>query len=303
MCMRFGILVLVGTLCSSRLGYAQSQGCVDSAPSLRAPVQETKIKTISVEFDAESPLSEAFRVQAAKGIRQQEFRVTPDQGDSDWVNQAMQPIEDALRDQGYFKASVEATPHLVRALPSEKHYVLAVKIETGPKYYLGKLRFANADPDGPSLVFADDFLRQQMPLKEGELFDVSKIREGLDAIMRLYGSKGYIDATPEPDTTIDESGSRIDLLIKVDEQKPYRISKIEVLGLGPATQKYLRIPQETGDVFNSILWRDFFKDNGPHLPADASPNKNLRMRRNVRDATLEFTFDFRPCSSTQALDE
>lgn len=296
--MRFGILVLVGTLCSSCPMYAQSQGCVDSAPSPRVPVQETKITIISVEFDAGSPLSEAFRVQAAKGIQQQEFRVTPEQGDSDWVNQAMQPIKDALRDQGYFKASVEATPYLVRALPSEKHYVLAVKIETGPKYYLGKLRFANADPDGPSLGFADDLLRRQMPLKEGELFDVSKIREGLDAIGRLYRARGYIDITPVPETTVDEERSRIDLLIKLDQQQQYTIAKIAFLGLDSVTQNQLKVPQEIGDTFDPALWKKFFEENKPKLPPDAAWDKNKRVFRNNANGTIEIALDFRPCPKT-----
>jgi outer membrane protein assembly factor BamA len=301
-CLRLGILLLLGTLCCSRLASAQSQGCVESAPVPRDPALETKITIMSAEFDAESPLSEALRVQAAKTIQQQEFWNTPDEGDSDWVNQAIQPIRDALRDQGYFKASVEATPYLVRALPTEKHYVLAVKTETGPKYYLGKLRFANADPDGPSLVFADDLLRQQMPLKEGEVFDVSKIREGLDAIGRLYGSRGYIDATPEPDTTIDEKDSRIDLLIKLDQQPRYKIRKMGFLGLDPNTQNQLKLPQEIGEPFNSLLWKNFFEENKAYLPVNASPEKNLQIMRNNKDAIVDIVLDFRSCPKASPFD-
>jgi outer membrane protein assembly factor BamA len=257
---------------------------------------------MSVEFDAESPLSEALRVQAAKRIQQLEFWIIPDEGDSDWVNQAIQPIRDALRDQCYFKASVEATPYLVRALPTEKQYVLAVKTETGPKYYLGKLRFANADPDGPSLVFADDLLRQQMPLKQGEPFDVSKIREGLEAIERLYGSRGYIDVTPEPESTVDEERLRIDLLIKLDQQPRYTIRKMEFLSLDPNTQNHLKLPQEIGEPFNSVRWRNFFEENKAYLPAKASPEKNLQIIRNNKDAIVDIVLDFSSCQKTSPFD-
>jgi outer membrane protein assembly factor BamA len=253
---------------------------------------------MSVEFDAESPLSEALRVQAAKRIQQQEFWITRDEDDSDWVNQAIQPIRGALRDQGYFKASVEAIPYLVRALPTEKHYVLVVKTETGPKYYLGKLRFANADPDGPSLVFADDLLRQQIPLKQGEPFDVSKIREGLDAIVRLYGSRGYFDAIPEPQTTIDEEKLRIELLIKLDQQQQLTIAKIGFQGLDPKVQNELKMPQEIGNVYDPVLWKNFFEENKLKLPPDAAWDKNKRVSRNAADGTIEITLDFRPCPKT-----
>jgi len=298
--LRLGILVLLTNLCSSHLLLAQSQACADSA-SPPAPVQETKISIVDVEFHGENPLSDALRAKLAKSIKQDHLWVTPGKSDSSWIDGAIYPVRETLNNQGYFKASVEGTPYLVRALPAERLYVLSVVVESGPKFKLGKMHFATASET--PLVFPEALLRQQVPMQEGEVFNVSKIREGLEAIGRLYGSKGYIDATPVPETTIDEEGSRVDLMIKVDEQNPYHISKIEVLGLGPAAQKHLSVPQETGDVFNLILWRDFFKDNGPHLPADASQDKNLRIRRNVDNGTLDITFDFRACPSTQAFDE
>src|SRR5439155_12811812 len=290
---RLGILAILAISCSSPLLFAQSQPCVNTDSSSNVPTQKTKITIVGVEFQSENPLSDAQREEHAKLIQQQDLWTTTEESDSSRVNQALNSMRDALRERGYFRTNVEGTPYLVLAQPSERRYMLAVTIESGPQYRLGHVRFASAS--NSSLVFPEALLRQQVQPQEGDLFDVSKIRDGLEAIGRLYGSKGYIDATPEPDTTIDESGSRIDLLIKVDESKPYRISKIEVLGLGPAAQKYLHVPQETGHVFNTILWQGFFKDNGPHLPADASPDKNLRIQRNVGNSTLDITLDFRPC--------
>jgi outer membrane protein insertion porin family len=295
------MLLLLGTLCSSCLAYAQSQVCVDGAPQRHATVQETKISIIGVEFQGENPLSDELREQLTRAIRLHDLWTTPEKPDSTWVDEALYPIREALQSEGYFKTDVDGAPYLVRALPTEKHYVLAVKIETGPKYYVGKLRFTNADPDGSSLIFADDLLRQQVPLKEGELFDVSKIRKGLEAIRRLYGSRGYIDATPEPDTTIDEKEPRIDLLIRLDQQQRYHIAKLEFLGLATTAQKSVTAPQEIGDPFNRALWENFLEANKAHFPPDASPDKNMRVLRNVSNATVDVTLDFRPCPKTQAL--
>jgi len=47
--------------------------------------------------------------------------------------------------------------------------------------------------------------------------------------MRLYNTKGYIDMVPSPETDIDETDSRIDLTIKIDEGSPYQIGSIEIL--------------------------------------------------------------------------
>lgn len=299
--MRLGILVLLTNLCSSHLLLAQSQACADSASLPPTAVQETKISIVDVEFQGENPLSDALRAKLAKSIQQDHLWVTPEKSDSSWTDGVIYPIREALNKQGYFKASVEGTPYLVRALPAERLYVLSVVVESGPKFKLGKMRFASASET--PLVFPEALLRQQIPMQEGEVFDVSKIRDGLDTIGRLYGSKGYIDATPEPDTTIDEEGSRIDLLIKVDQQQPYRIAKATFLGWGADAQDEPKLPQKNGDLFNSALWQDFFKDNKTLLPPDASPEKNMQIQKNVPAATLDITFDFRPCPETDQFDQ
>jgi len=206
-------------------------------------------------------------------------------------------MRDALRERGYFRTNVEGTPYLVLAQPSERRYVLAVTIESGPQYRLGHLRFASAS-DSP-LVLPEALLRQQVQLQEGDLFDVTKIRGGLEAIGRLYGSKGYIDATPEPETTIDEKNSLIDLLINVDEQKPYRIAKLEFVGLPTKTQSELTPPQQIGDFFNPALWRAFFKSNMTRLPPGSSLDRNMPVSRDTVNGTVDIMLDFRQCPKSE----
>jgi outer membrane protein assembly factor BamA len=298
---QWAVILLLASLSLSRPTSAQSQGCVDSAAILRTPAQETKISIVGVEFQDGIPLSSALRTQLAADIQQQELRVTQEETDSSWIDEALNPTRDALRNQGYFIASVEGIPHLVRALPAERLYVLRVTVESGPKFNLGKMRFTNASET--PLGFPDTLLRQQFHLQEGGVFDVSKIRDGLQAIRKLYGSKGYIDATAEPDTTIDEENSRIDLLIKVDEEQAYHIGKITFLGMDNQPQAELRLPQKTGDPFNPALWENFLRDNKLHLSPDESPARYMQFQKNVRDGTLFVTFDFRLCPKTEPFDE
>jgi len=297
-CSQFGMLVLLATLFSCPPLRAQSAGCADIASPSPVSAQKTKISITGVEFESGSPISDTLRAQLAKDIQEQEQWATPEESDSSWIDEAVSPVRDSLRNQGYFKAVVEGTPYLVRALAAEKLYVLRVTVDSGPKFMLGNIRFTTAS--GTPLVFSEALLRQQFQLQDGGLFDVSKIRDGLEAIGRLYGSKGYIDATPEPDTTIDEKDSRIDVLIKVDEQKPYRIAKIEFLGLGTKTRNELSAPQQVGDFFNPALWHTFFKANKPLLPPDSSPSRNMPVSRDTTNGIVDITLDFRSCPKTEA---
>ena len=139
-------------------------------------------------------------------------------------------------------------------------------------------------------------------MQEGDLFDVTKIRQGLASISRLYGSKGYIDATPEPGTTIDEKASPIDLLITVDEGQPYRMVELKFLGLGTKTQNELSAPQQIGDFFNPALWRTFFKDNMTRLPPGSSPERNMPVSRDAVNGTVDIMLDFRQCPKSERVD-
>jgi outer membrane protein assembly factor BamA len=300
-CLRFGILVLLGTVCLSGPGYTQSQPCAETNPLPSAPSQGTKISIVNVEFQGENPLSDAQREELIKHIRQLDRGTTPEEPDSAWVDDALYPVKDALRNEGFFKVSVVGAPYLIRAMATEKLYVLRVTVESGPQYRLGQLRFASASSTPP--VFPEALLRKQFQLQDGDVFDVSKIREGLEAVGSLYGSKGYIDATSEPDTTVDVKSSRIDLLIKVDQQQSYRLAKTRVRSLDASPQNELKLPQEIGDIFNPALWRDFFKENKLRFPSGVSLNRNMRTIRNTKDATLRVILDFRACPQNQPSDD
>jgi outer membrane protein assembly factor BamA len=300
MCLRLGIAVLLATLSLPHLMRAQSQACVDSAPSSRVQDQETKINIVGIEFHGENPLSDALRARLANDIQHSNLNAVSEDPDSSWVDEATQPIRSVLQEQGYFKNSVVGTPYLIRAEAHERRYVVRVEIESGPKYRLGKLGFASVS--GSPLVFSGALLKQHISLQVGDVFDVSKIRQGLDSISKLYGARGYIDATVEPDTEIDDDSLRIDLIIRVDEERPYSVGRIEIQGLDTKAQNKLKVPQESGDIFNFELWENFFRDNQHHLPLGASLDKNLRMQRNFSDSTVDIILDFRPCPKTRLED-
>ena len=144
-------------------------------------------------------------------------------------------------------------------------------------------------------VFPSDQLRDQFLLQHGEVFDAPKIRQGLESIAKLYGSKGYIDATPEPDTAIDEKNGIINLVIKVDEEKQYRVRMVETYGLDPETERLLKSRLGPGQVFDSVtLWK-FFDEHKAALPQDVLLNDAIQVRRDVGSASVDLIVDFRHC--------
>jgi len=201
----------------------------------------------------------------------------------------------ALRETGYFHANVAAEGQVKNGDAISQHVELSLHIEEGPRYHLDSIQFRSAST---SLVFPFEILRAQIALRDGAIFDVSKIREGLESLWRFYSAHGYIDCTPEPQTEIDEDSGSISLIIILDQQKQYRIGKVEVWGPDHAKEKLLQSKWKTGAIFSARRLDAFINDNKTILPADAT-REDAVVLRNVREGTVDLKFDFRVCPQAQ----
>jgi outer membrane protein assembly factor BamA len=284
--LRRALLTLLAIPISPCLLCAQSPECVDHSSTVSPTSHEIKITLVGVEFRGESPLSREVRAQVVDKIRQSKFVASPEDSDKDWVNKLTElTILETLREQGYFTAYTEITPYLVRAESRERFYAISIAIESGPQYHLSEIHIVN------STLFSPTELRKQIQLSLGDVFDVSKIRQGIETISGMYVSKGYIDVAVEPQTNVDESKG-IDLVLILDEGKQYRVGTVQILGLSTTAENLLRSLLVPGQVFDSHSLRDFLKKNKSLLPIDY---KDINIRRNSNDGTVDIVLD-RRCS-------
>jgi len=288
---RFSTLVLIASQAFLARSPAQSSACRDDVSSQQKP--EIRVIVDAVEFHGENAFSEGERTARTEEIKKTDF-LTSTVANDDWAKEVAEvPIRGALQDKGYFRVFAQSTPYLVRAEERELHFVLRLDIESGPQFRLGDVRLVNKDDS--SLAFSETLLRQQLELRQGDLFDVSKVRKALENLTRLYGAKGYIDMVAEPETRIDNADSRIDLVLKIDEGKSYRISEIELPASGREANKQFKLPQSIGDTFDPALWYGFFTDNQSRLPPGASVDTNMKVRRNSRESTVQIMLDLSSC--------
>jgi hypothetical protein len=302
---RFGFLTLFAGQALVVPLFAQSDACPPSttAQTDQSAAQhnsESDVIIDTVEFRGANPLSDAQQSKLIGQIQKLPLSKTSAEADGEWAEYAAESIREELQDAGYFRALVVPKPFLIRAGKLELHYALRIVIEDGPRYRLGDIHF-KSDGDA-SLTFEESLLRQQLDLKSGDYFDVSKIRRTLEQLIKLYESKGYIDMVPEPETQITDEDSRIDLTIKINEGSPYRIARIEVLGVGAQRAQDLHLPQSAGEIFNPALWLEFFENNHSELGGGPRPYPNMHEGlRNTVNHTVNLALDFRTCLGTPAV--
>jgi len=255
------------------------------------------------EMDSSGPGEgqEAPITNASQGQHQLKKRLSAESqvlsGGPSWLRVVQEvPIRNAWQERGYFRVQTSAESQVLSQDSASQHVSITVHVNEGPQYRLGEVEFRSAeDPPPAPELFSPDELRQQIPLREGDLFNVDKIREGLDALRRLYLSKGYIDFTASPIISVDDA-QQISIVFELDPQKQFRVSTIEILGLDITLESLLRSQIRPGDIFDATLINNFYKDHKSALPPNASPaDADNEVRRNVKDGTVDIKLDFRPC--------
>jgi hypothetical protein len=170
----------------------------DAKVVLEDDTPHRKVIIESIQFDRPIHLPEDVVAQIVAEANQHDLN-TDRPG---WVEELAEiGLRGAWQDRGYFKVMVAAEAHSLGSDSVEERFLVTAHVDEGLQYHLGDLQFV----DGTGIPEAE--LRGVFPLRGGELFNVSLVRKGIEALTKLYGSRGYIDFTTVPDTDVDNATS------------------------------------------------------------------------------------------------
>ncbi|MEZ5393606.1 MAG: outer membrane protein assembly factor BamA [Bryobacterales bacterium] len=233
-----------------------------------------KVKTGKVEFEGNTVLSDRTLKRSMKALKPigipksllfenlfaKTFDVRKLEADKELVRNEYQK-------QGYFRASVPThdlemvDKEAYRLFPvpfiwkkTKKRADVTMHVEEGRQYNLGRLSFTDVELfRTPESVLAPVFQMQK-----GDVFDVEKLRKGLENLKKLYGEFGYIDFVAEPSFEFRdaEDPALIDLNLTVDEGRQFFVRRINFSGNDTTRDKVIRreLLLDEGDMFNTRLW-------------------------------------------------
>jgi len=181
--------------------------------------------------------------------------------DSSKLEEDTERVRSAYQDKGYANAAVEEPKTQIRDegglnwftfRPRKgKRIDIQLTIEEGGRYKLGSITFTGAT-QGRNVKA----LRAQFPLKDGDWFNATAMRKGLDNLKKAYGSLGYINFGAVPKETTDEQNKTVSFNIDIDEGKQFFVSRIEFQGNTITRDRVIRreLMLDEGSVYNSQLW-------------------------------------------------
>ena len=230
-----------------------------------------KVKIRHIDFEGNESISRRHLVHAMKNSRpygipyslvlENLFSKTYDKNKLD---EDTELVRGAYQDKGFFKATVNDPkiqtvttggglhiPLLKSGKPG-RAVDITIPVMEGEQYTLGTMTFRGVklfkDPDKT--------LRPLFNMEEGDLFDVSKIRKGLENLRKVYGEYGYINFVASPDTEVNDDKHTIDMVFNVDEDKQFTVRRIDFSGNTTTRDKVIRreLLLQEGSLFNSRLW-------------------------------------------------
>jgi len=182
--------------------------------------------------------------------------------DASKLEEDSERVRAAYEDRGYLRGGVigEPTTHLrnesglsfLTFRPRKgKRIDIHMDIEEGERYRLAGITFT-----GNKAVSNTKALRAIFNMKDGEWFNMTAFRKGLQNLQKAYGQLGYINMTAVPNPTFDEAKHTVTWDIGIDEGKQYTVSRIEFQGNTVTRDFVIRreLLLQEGQVYNSHLW-------------------------------------------------
>jgi len=233
-------------------------------------------------------MTTADQAQISSLIRQQMYS-----GDRAKVtSQVLDRAKAAWQEHGYSGVQVRADAKVLSSSPVNEQVAVAIHVNEGPQYRLERIAIKNNRE-----VSNVEALRSLFPIKDGDIFNLTLIRDGLDALRKAYLELGHLNVASIPNTIFDEGSQMVSLDIDIYEGKKFYVSRIEIMGLDePVFQNVLKdLLVKPGDVYDQRLVDLFLQKHASLLPTDASPASNVDLRLDERARSVAITYDFRRC--------
>jgi outer membrane protein insertion porin family len=229
---------------------------------------------------AELPLLQA----AAKDLKNQEYLRSMLQ------IQAEKNLLPIYLERGYLKAAfADAQPKIAQENPQETVVDVDVPVDSGRQYKLTQVLWLG------NTVFAAEKLQPLIHLQTGQYANAVQLGNDLEAVQKLYGTRGYMAARIRSVPQMDDTQSTVSYQLQVHEGDVYHMGELEIQGLDARTTARLVEAWKLrgGDAYDASYPQQFLNDTNHVIPL-VSWKISVHNSLNEKDKTVDVTLRFDP---------
>lgn len=194
-------------------------------------------------------------------------------------------------ERGYLKAKFgDAKAKVVQDSPQETLVDVTFPVDTGGQYKLTSLIIAGYK------AFPAETLRALMRTQLGEPANAVLLDADIEAMKKLYGTRGYMAVGIRPEPEMDETNSTVRYVLHIQEGNVYAMGDLEFRGLDSRTTARLEEEWKLqgGETYDSSYPGRFLAqvDKEISLMGDFTPS--VRESLNPKEKTVDVTLRFNP---------
>ncbi|MDP8230423.1 MAG: outer membrane protein assembly factor BamA [Candidatus Gorgyraea atricola] len=141
----------------------------------------------------------------------------------DVVDDDMERIKNFYRSEGFL--DVDTSYEVVSREKGKKKWIeLVIRLEEGRRYIAGDVKIVG------NSIFSDEQLKALLKVRPADVFTEMALHGEVAAIQEYYFDKGYIMAKVKPDTLLNLSTDRVDVVYNIVEGEICYVNKVNVRG-------------------------------------------------------------------------
>ncbi|HXM22489.1 MAG TPA: POTRA domain-containing protein [Terriglobales bacterium] len=194
-------------------------------------------------------------------------------------------------ERGYLKAAFgNAQAKVVQDSPQETMVDVTFPVNPGRQYKLTALDLAG------NKSFATDTLRPLIHALLNQPANAVQLETDIEAIKKLYGSRGYMAASIQPKPEMDDANSTVKYLLQIQEGDVYAMGDLEIRGLDSRTTARLQDDWTLrgGDPYDSSYAKRFLDQADKEISLMGDWNASVRESLNHEEKTVDVTLRFDP---------
>jgi len=138
--------------------------------------------------------------------------------------------------------------------------------------------------------FKESKLRKEMKVIEGQILDRKDIKQGIEAIRRLYADKGFRFVDIESEVDVDQETREASILIRISEGSKYGIKKISFEGNKAFDANHLKKYMKTKERNILLLRKGVFKES--NFQKDLERLRFFYQQEGFLDVKIQPEFDY-----------
>ena len=191
------------------------------------------------------------------------------------------------RSRGYLKATISDPQTKVGQSDVKQTEVnVTFRVDPGRQYQLADIQLVGAK------VIPAENLREQIRLQAGKPANAVRLEKDLAAIVKLYGTHGYMAASIHPTPVLDDAAATVSYRITVQEGEQYHMGDLDIRGLDSRSTDRLQLKWKLhpGDAYDSSYAGQFAEEARSQLAGewDVTVHETPDAKEKTVDVTLRF---------------